>query len=84
MKKGMKFMKKNKIVKLITIISILLFIIGIISFIVDACTIQNVALAWVLFSLILFSIISFTASIVLFAVFNRERIRNYLNRIINK
>lgn len=80
----MKFMKKNKIVKLITIISILLFIIGIISFIVDACTIQNVALAWVLFSLILFSIISFTASIVLFAVFNRERIRNYLNRIINK
>ena len=74
--------KKTKKEIVLIIIGLILFFISMLSFIVNACTIQNIPLAWVLLTVIFISCILFIVGIVLFLINNKEKIKNYLKEII--
>jgi hypothetical protein len=52
------------------------------SFIINACTAQNITLAWILLIIILLSCILFVVGVILFLIKNKEKIRKYLKEII--
>ena len=74
--------KKIKIDIILIIISLILFFISMVSFIINACTIQNITLAWILLIIILSSCILFVVGVILFLIKNKEKIKKYLKEII--
>ena len=82
MRRNIKLKKKTKKEIVLIIIGLILFFISMLSFIVNACTIQNIPLAWVLLTVIFISCILFIVGIVLFLINNKEKIINYLKEII--
>ena len=82
MRRNIKLKKKTKKEIVLIIIGLILFFISMLSFIVNACTIQNIPLAWVLLTVIFISCILFIVGIVLFLINNKEKIKNYLKEII--
>lgn len=53
-------------------------------FILDAMTIQNVLIAWILFGIILFGIIALVAGMVLYILFNKNKIAAFFKKIANR
>jgi hypothetical protein len=51
-------------------------------FVVNACTAQNITLAWILLIMILISCVLFVVGVVLFLINNKEKIKKYLKEII--
>ena len=74
--------KKIKIDFILIVISLILFFISIFGFIINACTIQNITLAWVLLIIILTSCVLFVVGVILFLIKNKEKIKKYLKEII--
>jgi uncharacterized membrane protein len=52
------------------------------SFIINACTAQNITLAWILLIMILISCVLLVVGVVLFLINNKEKIKKYLKEII--
>ena len=74
--------KKIKIDIILIIISLILFFISMLSFIINACTIQNITFAWVLLIIILTSCVLFIIGVIIFLIKNKEKIKKYLKEII--
>ena len=84
-------MTKSKKLLVYTLIfgGILFFILSVIGIIIDAINMDNnialaVMLGWIFFGTLLISMIAIIIGIVLFFIFNKERIKNYLSKIMNK
>ena len=76
-------MKKNcKSYYIILLISVFIFFGSMFGFIVNACTSQDVTLAWVLFALIMIGSTLMIVGFIVLIVSNKERIKKYLNEII--
>jgi hypothetical protein len=52
------------------------------SFIINACTSQNISLAWFLLAFIILGSGLVLYGLILFIIHNKEKIKNYLNEII--
>ena len=74
--------KKIKIDIILIVISLILFFISMLGFVVNACTAQNITLAWILLIMILISCVLFVVGVVLFLINNKEKIKKYLKEII--
>ena len=74
--------KKIKTDIILIVIGLILFFISMFSFIINACTAQNITLAWILLIIILLSCILFVVGVILFLIKNKEKIRKYLKEII--
>ena len=84
MRRNIRLKKKIKFELILIVVGLIIFFISMLSFIINACTIQNVVLAWVLFGVIMLACILFIWGIILFLLHNKEKIKNYLDEIINK
>lgn len=82
MRRNIKLKKKIKVEIIFIICGLILFFISMLSFIINACTIQNIILAWILFAIILVGCILFIAGIILFIIGNKDKIKKYLEEII--
>ena len=73
--------KKIKLEYILLVCGMLLFFLSMLSFVINACTIQNVSLAWFLFALIILGSALVLWGMILFIVHNKEKIRKYLDEI---
>ena len=73
--------KKIKLEFILLIIGMMLFFLSMLSFVINACTIQNITLAWILFALIMIACVLVVWGLVLFVANNKEKIRKYLDEI---
>ena len=73
--------KKIKKELILLIIGMMLFFLSMLSFVINACTIQNITLAWILFVLIMVACILVVWGFILFFINNKEKIRKYLDEI---
>ena len=73
--------KKIKLEFILLIIGMMLFFLSMLSFVINACTIQNITLAWILFALIMIACVLVVWGLVLFVTNNKEKIRKYLDEI---
>lgn len=75
--------KKINIAYLLIIGGIVLFALSMLAFIINACTISNVPLAWVLLGLIFLGSGMLLVGLILIIFKNKDRIKKYLDEIIN-
>ena len=81
MRRRFKLKKKIKLEFILLISGMILFFISMLSFVINACTIQNVSLAWFLFALIILGSALVIWGMILFILHNKEKIRKYLDEI---
>ena len=81
MRRRFKLKKKIKKELILLIIGMMLFFLSMLSFVINACTIQNITLAWILFILIMVACILVVWGFILFFINNKEKIRKYLDEI---
>lgn len=72
--------KKTKLWGSLVIVGLILFTIGMAGFVIDAMTIMNVTLAWVMVGVIVTGCTTFMCGLVLFLVYNKEMLKNYLKK----
>lgn len=77
----MKSAKKFSLYIILTIVGISIFIISMISFIVNACTIQNIPLAWVLFAFIILGSGTSIIGMILYIFQNKDKIKEYIDNL---
>ena len=77
----MSLKKKSKPEILFIIIGLILFIIGMFGFVIDAVTVQNVIIAWIMFAVIMFGSTMMLCGLIYFIIRNKEKIKKYLNEI---
>ena len=73
--------KKIKIELVLTIVGLLVFFLSMLGFVIDALTIRNVTLAWLLFAFIIIGSGLTMWGLILFLYKNKDKIKNYLNDI---
>ena len=73
--------KKIKLEYILIIIGLILFFLAMLSFVINACTSQNVTLAWILFVFIMLGSAIFIWGIILFLIHNKDKIKKYLDEI---
>ena len=71
---------KTKLWSTLVVIGLILFIIGMVGFIIDALTLMNVTLAWVMFGVIMTGCTTFMCGLVLFLVYNKEMVNEYFRK----
>ena len=71
---------KTKLWSTLVVVGLVIFAIGMIGFIVDAVTVMNVTLAWVMFALIMTGCTTFMCGLVLFLVYNKTMINEYFKK----
>ena len=74
--------KKIKIELLFIIIGIILFFLSMLSFVINACTTQNVSLAWFLLAFIILGSGLVLYGLILFLLHNKDKVKKYLDEII--
>ena len=76
---------KKKINYIIALIAggIILFTLSMLTFIINACTISNVPLAWVMLGLIFIGSGMLLVGLILMLFKNKDKIKDYIDKIIN-
>jgi len=77
----MKSAKKFNLYIFLAVIGISLFIVSMTSFIVNACTIQNIVLAWVLFAFIILGSGISVIGMILYIFQNKDKIKEYIDNL---
>ena len=81
MRRNIQLKKKIKIELVLTIVGLLVFFLSMLGFVIDALTIRNVTLAWLLFAFIIIGSGLTMWGLILFLYKNKDKIKNYLNDI---
>ena len=74
--------KKINIELILTIVGLVVFFIAMLGFIINACTIQNVSLAWLLFAFIILGSGLLLVGLILYIYKNKDKIKKYLDEIM--
>ena len=82
MRRRFKLKKKIKLELTFIIIGMILFFVSMLAFIINACTSQNLSLAWFLLAFIILGSGLVLYGLILFIIRNKDKIKNYLNDII--
>lgn len=82
MRRRLQLKKKINIQLLLIIIGLILFSGSMIGFIINACTIQNIPLAWVLFAFIILGSGLLLFGLILYIYQNKDKIKKYLDEIM--
>lgn len=82
MRRNIQLKKKIKIELILTIIGLAIFFIAMGGFIIDALTIKDVTIAWLLFAFIILGSGLTMWGLILYLYKNKDKIKQYLNDII--
>ena len=80
MRLNMKSAKRTKLWTTLVVLGLIFFVVGMAGVVIDACTVQNVTLAWVLFGVIIVGSTTLMCGLVLFLVYNKELINEYIKK----
>ena len=81
MRRRFKLKKKIKLELILIIVGIIIFFLSMLSFVINACTLQNISLAWFLFAFIILGSGLVLGGMILFIMHNKDKIKNYLDEI---
>lgn len=73
--------KKIRLEMLLIVLGLVTFFISIVGFVIDAVTIKNVALAWILTSFIILGSGMTLLGMILFIIKNKDKIKKYIEEI---
>lgn len=76
-------MKKINFISLLIILGFVIFGLSMIAFVINACTIQNIAFAWIMLALIFLGSGMLLVGLILLLYKNKDKIKEYLDKIIN-
>lgn len=79
----MALKKKINYIIILIIGGIILFTLSMLTFIINACTISNVPLAWVMLGLIFIGSGMLLVGLILMLFKNKDKIKDYIEKIIN-
>lgn len=82
MKRRSKLKKKINLHLLFLIIGLIVFFLSMLGFVINACTIQNIPLAWILFSFIILGSGLVLVGLIMYLIKNKEKIQNYLDELL--
>ena len=82
MRRRLKLKKKINLNLLFIIIGLVVFFIAMLGFVINACTIQNIALAWVIFAFIILGSGLVLLGLILYLIQNKEKITKYLDELL--
>ena len=82
MKRGSTLKKKISLHLLLIIIGLIVFFLGMLSFIINACTTQNVSIAWLFFAFIILGSGSILTGLIMFLLKNKDNIKKYLDNLM--
>ena len=82
MRRKLTLKKKINLHLLLVVIGLVLFFLAMLGFVVNACTIQNIALAWVLFSFIILGSGLVLVGLIMYLIKNKEKIQKYLDELL--
>ena len=81
-RRNIQLKKKIKFELVLTIVGLAIFFLSMLGFVIDALTIKNVTLAWILFAFIIVGSVIIMWGLILFLYKNKEKIKKYLDEII--
>ena len=74
--------KKINLYTLFIIIGLVVFFIAMLGFVINACTIQNIPLAWILFSFIILGSGFVLIGLIMYLIKNKDKITKYLDELL--
>lgn len=77
----MSLKKKSKPEIIFIVIGLVLFFIGMFGIIIDAVTLKNTVIAWIMVAIIMFGCTMTMVGLIYFVIKNKEKIKKYLNEI---
>ena len=83
MRRNITLKKKINYITILIVSGIILFGLSMLAFVVNACTIQNIAFAWVMLGLIFLGSGLLLIGLILLLFKNKDRIKKYLDEIMN-
>ena len=82
MRRRLTLKRKINLHVLFIIIGLVVFFLAMLGFVINACTIQNVPLAWVLFSFIILASGFVLVGLIMYLMKNKDKIQKYLDELL--
>ena len=82
MRRRLTLKKKINLYTLFIIIGLVVFFIAMLGFVINACTIQNIPLAWILFSFIILGSGFVLVGLIMYLIKNKDKITKYLDELL--
>ena len=82
MRRRLTLKKKINLYTLFIIIGLVVFFIAMLGFVINACTIQNIPLAWILFSFIILGSGFVLIGLIMYLIKNKDKITKYLDELL--
>ena len=83
MRRNLTLKKKINFISLLIILGFVIFGLSMIAFVINACTIQKIAFAWIMLALIFLGSGMLLVGLILLLFKNKDKIKEYLDKIIN-